>query len=160
MFKLRCLGSILDLIQKTDNCDLRAAVKIVREFTSEFANARNQVETVFRPLGVPDVPKKTYSEESYKALENALKNSPEARKFLESRGISMEVAKRLRIGFRQDVGKLAGELGVSVSGSGWIVFPTFSAWLMRPDNQIRIVSVSVPSNIEVSLERLSPSSPE
>jgi archaellum biogenesis ATPase FlaH len=119
-------GSILDLIQKTDNCDLRAAVKIAREYCSDFANARTQVENVFRPLGVPDAPKKTYSEESYKALENALKNAPEAISFLQARGISLAVAQRLRLGYRADVGKLAGESGANVAASGWLAFPTFS----------------------------------
>jgi hypothetical protein len=125
-------GSILDLIQKTDNCDLRTAVKIVREFCSDFANARTQVETVFKPLGVPDAPKKTYSEESYKALENALKNSPEAISFLQTRGISLAVAQRLRCGFRADVGKLAGELGASGAASGWLAFPTLHARDAKP----------------------------
>jgi len=119
-------GSVLDLVQKTDNCDLRAAVKIVREFTSDFANARTQVENVFKPLGVPDAPKKTYSEESYKALENALKNSPEAVSFLQTRGISLAVAQRLRCGFRADVGKLAGESNADCAQRGWLAFPTFN----------------------------------
>jgi len=118
-------GSILDLVQKTDNVDFKGAVKIVREYCSEFANARTQVENTFRPLGVPDAPKKTYSLEEYGRLENALKNSPAAQEFLRSRGIDSQTAQRLRIGFRQDVGKLAGESGRNAGNRGWLAFPTF-----------------------------------
>jgi len=120
-------GSILDLLQKTDGVDFKGAVAIARTFCSEFANARTQVENTFRPLGVPDAPKKTYSLEEYQRLQDALKNSPAANAFLKSRGIDASTAQRLRIGYRQDVGKLAGESGASVSALGWLAFPTFSS---------------------------------
>lgn len=124
-FSCGAKGNIFQFIEKIDGCSFKEAVGKVRAHCSDFANARTQVENTFRPLGGQDAPKKTYSEESYKALENALKNSAEARKFLAGRGIQMEVAQRLRIGFRQDVGKLAGEAGRSVSNHGWLAFPTF-----------------------------------
>jgi hypothetical protein len=117
-------GSILDLIQKTDNCDLRAAVKIVREYCSDFANARTQVENVFRPLGVPDAPKKTYPADGYKAYEQAFQNSQAAQQFILGRGITVETAKRLRVGFRQDIGRQAGD-GSPLADKGWISFPYF-----------------------------------
>ena len=108
--------------------DFKGAVKIAREFTSDWSRSKNYVETTFKNLGQDKTEqKKTYSLEEYARYENALKNSPEAQKFLESRGCTMEVAKRLRIGFRQDVGKLAGESGASVSALGWLAFPTFSS---------------------------------
>jgi hypothetical protein len=120
-------GSVLDLIQKTDGVDFKGAVAVVRQFTSEWSQNAEKVSQVFKPLGQEESKvRKTYSLEEYGRLENALKNSPEARKFLESRGISLETAQRLRIGFRQDVGKLAGESGASVAASGWLAFPTFS----------------------------------
>ena len=118
-------GSILDLIQKTDSTDFKGAVHIVREFCSDFANARNKVESVFKPVSDSKPVIKTYPEESYKAYEEAFKNSKEAQEFLRSRGIDTSVARRLRIGYRQDVGKLAGDAGKEVSGSGWISFATF-----------------------------------
>lgn len=119
-------GSILDLIQKTDGVDFKGAVAVARTFCSEWSQNREKVSQVFKPLG-QDEPKvrKTYSLEEYGRLENALKNSPEAISFLRSRGISLEVAQRLRLGFRADVGKLAGESGRDVSGGGWLAFPTF-----------------------------------
>ena len=70
--------------------------------------------------------RKTYPEAEYRKLEEALKNSPEAISFLRARGISLETAQRLRIGFRQDVGKLAGESNADVAGRGWLAFPTLA----------------------------------
>jgi CHC2 zinc finger/DnaB-like helicase C terminal domain/Toprim-like len=119
-------GSVLDLLQKTDGVDFKGAVAIARQFTSEWSQNASKVESTFKPLGQEEKVRKTYSLEEYGRLENALKNSPAALSFLKSRGIDPSVAQRLRIGFRQDVGKLAGESGASVAAGGWIVFPTLS----------------------------------
>lgn len=119
-------GSILDLIQKTDGADFKGAVKIVREYCSEFAGDRARVESVFRPVSQEAQSVKTYPEESYKAYEQALQQSQAGQDFLASRGIALETAKRLRIGFRADVGRLAGEAGVEIASAGWLSFATFS----------------------------------
>jgi DNA primase len=118
-------GSVIDCVQKADGVDFKQAVHIVREFCSAWAGDRARVETVFKPVSQEKASVKTYPEESYKAFESALQNSPAALTFLKSRGIDAPTAKRLRIGFRSDVGKLAGESGAKVSASGWITFPTF-----------------------------------
>jgi DNA primase len=119
-------GDIFKLLQQTDNCDFRASVGIVRNYCSEWSQNAEKVSQVFKPIGQEESKvRKTYSLEEYGRLENALKNSPEAQSFLRSRGISMETAQRLRIGFRQDVGKLAGESNADVAGRGWLAFPTF-----------------------------------
>jgi KaiC/GvpD/RAD55 family RecA-like ATPase len=119
-------GSIVDAVMKADGVDFKQAVHIVREFCSAWAGDRARVETVFKPVSQEKQVAKTYPEESYKAYEQALQNSPEAKAFLASRGITMETAKRLRIGFRQDVGKLVGESGAAYSDRGWLSFPTFN----------------------------------
>ena len=119
-------GDIFRLLEKTDGVDFKGAVRIAREFTSEWKQNANKVEQVFKPLGQEEQKvRKTYSLEEYGRLENALQNSPEAISFLRSRGISLEAAQRLRLGFRADVGKLAGESGALVAASGWLAFPTF-----------------------------------
>lgn len=121
-------GSVLDLVQQTDNVDFKHAVKIVREFCSEWSDARKQVSSTFKSLSEEKpVEKKVYQEAEYKKLEEALKNSKAGQEFLAGRGIGMEVARKLRLGYRQDVGRLAGDLvGVEVAAGGWIVFPTFA----------------------------------
>lgn len=119
-------GSVLDLIQKTDGVDFKGAVAVARQFTSEWGQNRDKVETVFKPLGQEEKVRKTYSLGEYARLEAALKNSPAALSFLESRGITPQTAQRLRIGFRQDVGRLAGESGRDAGNRGWLAFPTFN----------------------------------
>ena len=42
----------------------------------------------------------------------------------------METAQRLRVGFRQDVGRLAGDVNMDISARGWLAFPTFSGDLV------------------------------
>lgn len=125
-FSCGAKGNIFQFIEQTDKVPFKEAVRIVREFCSEWANARKSVESTFHLLGSDkNAPKKTYSESQYKAYEDALKNSKEAQAFLLSRGISTSTAQKLRIGYRQDVGKLAGESGTSVAATGWLTFPTF-----------------------------------
>jgi DNA primase len=120
-------GSILDLLQKTDGVDFKGAVAIARAFTSEWNQNREKVEQTFKSLGQEEQKvRKTYSQEEYGRLENSLNNSTEARKYLGSRGISLETAQSLHLGYRQDVGRLAGEAAQDIAGGGWLVFPTTS----------------------------------
>lgn len=120
-------GSVLDLVQKTDNVDFKEAVRITREFCSEWASAKPQVESVFKSVGENETKKfRTFSEQEYAKLEQSLANNKAAQTWLlESRGISLETAKRLRLGYRQDVGKLCGDSNSEVANKGWIAFPTF-----------------------------------
>ena len=119
-------GDIFRLIEKTDSVPFNQAVGVVRTFCSEWSQNSQSVERVFKPIASEEKHVKVYPEASYKAYESAFKNSKEAQEFLRSRGIDTPTARRLRIGFRQDVGKLAGEANMVVSASGWLSFPTFS----------------------------------
>jgi hypothetical protein len=59
-------------------------------------------------------------------METALQNNPAALGYLaRERGISPETARKLRLGYRQDVGRLAGDSNADIAGKGCIVFPTF-----------------------------------
>jgi hypothetical protein len=134
-------GSILDLIQKTDGVDFKNAVRIVREFTSEWGQSRATVESTFKPLATAPEVRKTYSMEEYARFEEALKNSTAAREWLQrERGIDYETAKRCRLGFRQDVGRLAGENAADIAGRGWIVFPTFGVGMDKLQHSVQLVS--------------------
>lgn len=119
-------GDIISFIEAVDKVSFKEAVHIVRTWCSEFSNNRILIENTFRPLATEPKAVKVYSMEAYKAYEEALKNSPEAQAFLQSRGISTSVAQRLRVGYRQDVGRLAGETNMDISAAGWLAFPTFS----------------------------------
>lgn len=121
-------GSILDLLQKTDGVEFKEAVRIAREFTSGWFQGKKSVENTFRAIGQePDKPLKTFPESDYVKLEAAFAQNKEAQAWLlKERGIGLEEAKRRRLGFRADVGKLAGESGMEVASRGWVSFPTFN----------------------------------
>lgn len=133
----KCLGcgtsdSIFGLLQQTDKVPFKDAVRIAREFTSGWFKDRGQVESVFKSVGQEkDKPLKTFPESDYVKLEEAFAQSKEAQAFLlKERGIDLQTAKRLRVGFRQDVGKLAGESHMDISAKGWLSFPTLHARLV------------------------------
>ncbi len=114
-------GSILDLVQKTDNVDLKTAVTKVRDFCSEFAGLRDPVEKSFREASQKEAePFRKYSLAEYKKWEDALANSPVAKTWLfQERGISYETAQKLHWGYAQ----VAGGAG-PMRDQGWIVFPS------------------------------------
>jgi hypothetical protein len=120
-------GDILTFIQKTESTDFKNAVRIAREFTSEWSQNRVKTEAVFKPFGQEENKvHKTYTLEEYGRMQTALCNNPIALGFLErERGITADTAKRLRLGYRQDVGRLAGDENADVAARGWVVLPTF-----------------------------------
>lgn len=121
-------GSVLDFVARFDKISLSAAIKKVKEYVeSSWDSQGEKVSSAFQPVSQEESKvQKTYSEEEYRKLENALANCPEAQSYLLSeRGISYETAKRLRLGYRQDVGRLAGTANADIANHGWISFPTF-----------------------------------
>lgn len=145
----KCLGcgtsdSIFGLLQQTDKVPFKDAVRIAREFTSGWFKDRGQVESVFKSVGQEkDKPLKTFPESDYVKLEEAFAQSKEAQAFLlKERGIDLQTAKRLRVGFRQDVGKLAGSaVGEDVSAGGWLAFPTFAVGMSRAITSVKYRSI-------------------
>jgi hypothetical protein len=126
-------GSVVDFVSKVDKISVSAAIKLVKEFIEGGWDARKeQVENVFKPFGEPESQvKKVYGQQEYARMETALQNNPVALTFLErERGITPETAKKLRLGYRQDVGRLAGEASADVAACGWIVFPTLEGGLV------------------------------
>lgn len=118
-------GNIFQLVQKMDGCDFSSAAEKVRKEVggSNWEESKKKVEEVFRPVAEPK-PGKVIPLSSFKKLESALEKSSEAVQWLEEkRGISLETAKKLHLGFVQDIGNLAGVEGSEVSGKGWIALP-------------------------------------
>lgn len=120
-------GNILQFVQELDKSDFRAATDKVRSLLGEnrWEQQREHVEAVFRPI--LDTPKtvKTYTLAEYEVFENALLRNPAALDWLlRERGIGPGTAQRLHLGYRQDVGRLAGEKNAAIAGSGWVAFPT------------------------------------
>lgn len=126
-------GNIIQFVSDFDKVPFNAAADKVRQFLGaapktefrprQWDGMKQSVEQVFQPLG-EERALKTYSLAEYAKFEHHLATSHEARQWLEqARGISYETARRLRFGFRQDVGKLAGQDNQDIAGQGWIALP-------------------------------------
>ena len=118
-------GNIMQLVERLDGISFGEAVeKVKRELgQSDWASTKEKVESTFKPVAEPKT-YKTISLKQYSKLETALENSPAAVAWLrQERGIEIETAKRLHLGFAQNIGQLAGEAGADISDKGWIAFP-------------------------------------
>lgn len=119
-------GSILDLIQQMDNCTLKEAIKTAQTGLGDqsWEEAKERVDAVFQPPVAEDEgPKRTLTLRQIAGLERSLENSQPAKDWLRGRGISLETAKSLHLGFKQDLGRTAfGEKPEIVVG-GWLAFP-------------------------------------
>lgn len=109
-------GNVFQLIQKMDNVSFNEAVEKVKDF---IGGAWKEVDETFRPFSEP-TEVVTIPAAAYKRFEDALSASEPAQKFLKSRGISLETACKLRVGFRQSV-----PYDEDIADKGWLVFPVF-----------------------------------
>ena len=117
-------GNIFQLIEKKDGCTFKEAVekvkKILGESMSTWQRDAVAVDSVFHPIQEAPKTFKTYTLFEYAGFE---KNLPEAIHFLDRRGISLETARRLHLGYRKSVSKLAGEKNQDIADSGWLAMP-------------------------------------
>lgn len=118
-------GDVVRYVQKTDNVNFTRAVKQIQEAVGDTNwKEKQHVDQVFRPLEETKE-YKTFSLAEYKKLEDALESSQLGREWLlKERGIAYETAKKLHIGFRQDLGKIAGIPNQDIAASGWVSFPS------------------------------------
>jgi hypothetical protein len=116
-------GSIIDFISKFDKCTVNEAIKKIKEFNSgSFEEKRKEVEQVFKPI-TEKKPAITIPLSAYEKFEQALSESKEAKEWLNGRGISYETARQVRVGYRRDIGRLAGDSNADISEGGWLTFP-------------------------------------
>jgi len=126
--RCHCFGcsysnNIFDLVQKMDGCDFRTAVEKVKREIGDWAETKEKVEQVFKPVSEPKT-YKTIPLSAWKKLEDNLAGNKEAIRFLwKERGFSWDQAAKLRLGFVQNIGNLAGEAGADIADKGWIAFP-------------------------------------
>jgi hypothetical protein len=103
-----------------------AAKKVEKELSQSWGSEKSRVEKTFKSATTEAA--KTYvtypASDILRAQKN-LRESPAAVEYLKSRGIDLETALRCRVGFRQDVGKLAGRGNEDIAGKGWLVFASF-----------------------------------
>jgi hypothetical protein len=118
-------GNIMQLVERRDGISFGEAVeKVKRELgQSDWASTKEKVESTFKSVAEPKI-YKTLSLEQYSKLEDALASSKAAQDWLlNERGITLETAQRLHLGFAQNIGQLAGESGADIADKGWIAFP-------------------------------------
>jgi hypothetical protein len=116
-------GSIIDLIQKTDNTDLRGAVEIIRKFCGDWYRDGEKADANFAIKQETKTYKKLTDAE-WKIRENNLANNPAAQQWLvKERGITPDTIKKCRLGFVQNIGMMAGENN-PLSNKGWIAIPS------------------------------------
>lgn len=119
-------GSIIDFVQKTDNLSFKDAVKSIKEKigSTDWEKNKQQVDQVFHSIDAGNREYKTYTLQEYQKLEDAFAKSEDAQAWLlNERGIDFDTAQRLHIGFRQDLGRVAGVPNKDIADKGWISFP-------------------------------------
>ena len=119
-------GNIMQFVQKMENCDFKTAVAKVRDFVGEnnWAKDAERVDATFRPAVESQKTFKTYTLAEYASFEKALSQNQDALGWLlRERGITAETAKKLHLGYRRDVGRLAGEKNADIADKGWVAFP-------------------------------------
>lgn len=113
-------GNIFQFIQQYDEVSFQEAEQIVREAVENPDYTAKL--TPKRPVPIRPAESKTISLETFLKYEETLATSEKGKKWLQSRGIAYETAKRLRFGYKQDIGDLAKELP-ELQDKGWIAFP-------------------------------------
>lgn len=119
-------GDVLTLIQHIDNLSFTESVEKLKSelgtsFSDSFSDTKKS-EKIFSSLSEPK-PAISFGLADYFKYEKALELNQTGRDWLKSRGIDYETAKELHIGYRQDLGKIAGEDNQDISDKGWISFP-------------------------------------
>lgn len=126
-------GNIFQLIERVDKISFQEAVEKVKIEIGQpdsWKKDKERVESVFKPVSEKKV-YKTIQLSRIASLEEALKNSPEAIHYLDTRGITLETAQQLRLGFVQNLGSLAGEEGKDIADKGWLAFNYLDGDLVR-----------------------------
>lgn len=114
-------GDIFKFIQKMDKIDFKAAIEKVQEFVGETSN---RVDQVFKPIEPAAKEYKVFTRAQFAKLETALADSEAGKNWLlKERGITYETAKKLHLGYRQDLAEIAGPKGEDIKDKGWIALP-------------------------------------
>lgn len=119
-------GDVISFITKFDNLEFPDAVgkaKTELGIGEKFSKTKI-ADKIFNSINGKDSKAVSYSLEEYSTYEKALEESQAGRDWLKSRGIDYETAKKMHLGFRQDVGRLSANS--MVSGGGWISLPSVS----------------------------------
>lgn len=116
-------GDVINFLQELEKINFTSAVgRISDQLKNGCWESTKIADKVFKS-SFSEQPAVSFSMEQYSKLEKALAENPEALGWLQSRGIDHGTARRLHIGFRQDVGDLAGESLREFADKGWTSYP-------------------------------------
>lgn len=120
-------GNIFQFVEKVDKISFPAAVRRVLEEAGVEGWQDGQEQTEVSVPTDPGTPKEhvTFPLTQYSPAVEALEHAPDAQAWLRKRGISMETARKFKIGFVQSASKIVP--AHAWRDDGWILFPTLSA---------------------------------
>lgn len=116
-------GNAIQFIQKFDQITFPEAVEKLK-ILAGWQDLKNHVERTFRePL--QEAPKVTFPLARFQEAEDALAKSPIALAWLADRGITLETAQKMHIGFNQSCAAVNNKH--PWASDGWMVFPSLVA---------------------------------
>lgn len=114
-------GNVFQFIQEFDNVDFDSAVEKVAQLAGWLAGKRS-VDSSFRPVAeATEKALHTFPVEKMVRYEADLESCVEAVHFLNQRGISLETAKRMHLGYTKNAASIS--MNHPQVDGGWIVFP-------------------------------------
>lgn len=120
-FGCQASGNIYQFISKFDKIGFNEAVEKVAQFAG-WSKGKENVEKTFKQVLEKDKPKVTFPLSAMAPAESALESSREARAWLNERGITLDTAKRLHLGFVQSAA--AVNPNHPWVNDGWIIWPS------------------------------------
>lgn len=120
-------GNVFQFIQKIDNIPFAAAVEKVLELAGVAGWESGKVQADQGGDSEPGVKRelRTFPFSQYAPTEKALAESMDGQSWIENRGLTLETARRMHLGFVQDATAVAGT-NHPWAKLGWILFPTLS----------------------------------
>jgi hypothetical protein len=106
-------GSVIEFVQKMDNCSLSEAVKKIRFLTGDWGRDKESVAVFSRVGGTPEV--KSIPLAKYAPLVEQMGNV-DVIEFLNSRGIRTGTAMNCMVGYRQEI--------PGAKEKDWLCFPS------------------------------------
>lgn len=114
-------GNGIQFVQKTDSCSFDDAVEKVKK-ELEWQAGKEIVESTFAPALNSDKKELKYPLSRFSQTESALLSSQSAMEWFTKRGIQIEMAKALHLGFLQSIRFISPNH--QWADNGWISFPT------------------------------------
>lgn len=124
----KAADSIIGFVAKKDGISEGEAIKrVAAELGETWEGMKEEVDKTFRTAVTGEAKHTTLPLSKYASAELALESSLEAQAWLRDRGITMDTARKLRLGFKQNIDPSCPESAADVSDKGWIVLPCIRA---------------------------------